>query len=641
MKQIFILLFLFTAGLSASAQDSLNRPFSFAYLADIHIAENTNRIDDAIACVNDINNLPQIKFVIIAGDITEFGADEEIKTAKTIFDRLKVPYYIVAGNHDAKWSESGCNTFVKVFGYEGFDFDYGGIKFIGCNSGPNMRMAPALVPRETIVWLDSLSCKIDPAQPVFFVNHYPMDTSVLNYTQVLDRLKRINTQFILNGHWHQDRAMTYEGIPAAIGRSTQRAGKDGPGYNIVTVNGALVTMQERVADIIKDGRNTGKSVTKSPWLMLRMSNGVPYNTNISYPRDDYSCNAQYPNVKEIWRIEESADIGAGAVESNGSVVYTTTAGSVVCVDSKTGQQRWNVKLGGKIFSTPAVSGNIVVVGCTDNYIYGLDLLTGNKKWSYKCGKSVMGAVNIYKGVAYIGASDHTFRAINAKTGKLIWENRDVAGFIEAKAFVDNEQVVVGDWANRLYSFNTKNGKTQWIWQNKGSRMFSPAAVWPVKANGRIFFVTPERYSYAVDAKTGKQLFREYGGRESIGLSPDKSTYYIKVMKDSVFAFSTSQIIKDKDDVAHPKRVWRVSADFHYEIAPTPITSVANGGKEGKGLIFIPTDKGNIIALNLTDGSVAWRHKVSFALVNSILPLLNNRLLVCTMDGIVTVIEYGQ
>ena len=111
------------------------------------------------------------------------------------------------------------------------------------------------------------------------------------------------------------------------------------------------------------------------------------------------------------------------------------------------------------------------------------------------------------------------------------------------------------------------------------------------------------------------------------------------MKDSVFAFSTLQIVKDKEGVVHPKSVWRVSADFHYEIAPTPMVSTPKGGKDGKGLLFVPTDKGNIVALNLTDGSIAWRHKVSFALINSILPLPDNKLLVCTMDGIVTLLQY--
>ena len=92
--------------------------FSFAYLSDVHISLGSKSVEDAEACVADINKNPQIKFSIFAGDITEFGTDEEIALAKSIFDKLENPYYIVAGNHDAKWSESGCNSFVKAFGYE-------------------------------------------------------------------------------------------------------------------------------------------------------------------------------------------------------------------------------------------------------------------------------------------------------------------------------------------------------------------------------------------------------------------------------------------------------------------------------------------------------------------------------------------
>ena len=234
------------------AQDN-RRAFTFAFLSDIHIAEGAKSNEDALLCIEDINKNPHIEFSIFAGDITEFGSDEEIKIAKSIFDKLSNPYYIVAGNHDSKWSESGCNTFVNIFGYEGFEFDKGGIKFIGCNSGPNMRMAPALVPRETIVWLDSLSKSIDKKQPVVFINHYPMDTSVLNYTQVIDILKKMNVQLIMNGHWHQDRAMSYEGIPGVIGRSTQSKGNRWPGYTIVKVERSTITFSERVAARSVDG----------------------------------------------------------------------------------------------------------------------------------------------------------------------------------------------------------------------------------------------------------------------------------------------------------------------------------------------------------------------------------------------------
>ncbi len=627
--------------------------FSFAYMSDIHIALGAKAIEDAEACVKDINANPNIAFSVIAGDITEFGSDEEIAMAKSIFDKLEKPYYIVAGNHDAKWSESGCNTFLKEFGYEEFEFDYQGIKFIGTNSGPNMRMAPALLPRESMVWLDSISKTIDPVQPVVFINHYPMDTSMLNYTQVLDVLKTMNTQLIMNGHWHQDRAMVYEGIPAMIGRSTMCTGKEGPGYNIVKVEGSTITFSERIAAgtrNVKGEKVAVKAKTKHPWHTLRMSNGPAFDNTIEYKREDYAINKEYPNVKPVWKRQDNSDIGGGATivgkysvgiekESKTRVVYANTAGYVYALSAFDGSVVWSYKAGGKIFSTPAVSGGIVVFGCSDNNVYALDLNSGSLKWKYECGKSVLGSPAIMGGIVYIGASDHCFRALNLKSGKLVWNYDKIRGFIEARAFVDKEQVVIGDWKNSLYSFNPKSGKLQWEWQNRGSRMLSPAAVFPEKAHGKIFIATPERVSYAIDAKTGEQLWRARGGREAVGLSPEKDVYYIKTMLDTVFAYSTTETIKNAQGKTLPKTKWAVSAEYGYEIAPTTITSIAGEGKDGEGLLFIPTDKGNIVALNCKDGSIAWKHKFSMALINYIIPLGNHRILVSAMDGFVGILEY--
>ena len=625
-------------GCRQKSQAQYQSDFTFAYMSDVHIALGGKSVEDAEACVRDINANPNIAFSILAGDITEFGSDEEIALAKSIFDKLDKPYYIVAGNHDAKWSESGCNTFVKEFGYEEFEFDYGGIKFIGTNSGPNMRMAPALLPRESMVWLDSLSKTVDSKQPVFFVNHYPMDTSMLNYGQVLDILKRMNTQLIMNGHWHQDRAMEYEGIPGMIGRSTMATGKEGPGYTIVEIFGPIVTFSERIAD-------QGK--TNAPWHILHMTKRAPFDASKEYPRTSYAVNEQYQNVKAVWKFQDNSDIGAGAVMAAGAagdtvvagsiVVYANTAGYVCALSGQNGSVLWKYKTDGKVFSTPAVSGNTVVVGSTDNHVYALDLDGGSLKWKYRCGKSVLGSPTIFGGIVYIGASDNCFRALDLKTGGLVWEYTGIKGFIESKAFADSDQIVVGDWANTLYSFNPQNGKLQWSWSNKGSRMLSPAAVFPAKANGKIFIATPERVSYALDAKTGKQLWRARGGRESVGLSPDKNHYYIKTMMDTVFAYSTADLAAV--GASTPEILWSSNAGFGYEIAPTPITSIAGEGKDGTGLLFVPTDKGNIIALNCKDGSIAWKHRFSSALINYIQPLGGNRILVSAMDGFVGVLEY--
>lgn len=643
----------------------------FAVMSDVHISIGAPSVEGTAACVEDINKNPDIQFVIISGDIANFGADDELACAKNIFDKLNKPWFIVAGNHDATWSESGTNSFAKAFGYERFSFDAGGIKFLGTQCGPNVRMAPALIPRESMLWLDSCINALPDNQPFVFVNHYPLDSSLLKYDEVLNLLKKKNIQFSINGHWHTDNAMDYEGIPGAIVRSTLATKKGDIGYVIVNVEGATVTFSDKVVG--KDERN--------PWFTLRMSNGAPYNKEIKYEHPLNTMNSRYPQIKELWRVENSADIGCAAaiwrpgeamvqpnaganalpsvsnkIKKGDIAIYADEAGYIYGLNAVTGSKLWSYKTEGKIFSSPAVANlsggktvsgkeeGIVVIGSTDNYIYALKAKTGKLIWKFKCRKSVLGTANIYNGRVYIGASDGSMRALNLKNGKLIWENNEVKGFMEARPYVDNEQVVMGDWATNLYSFNPKNGKTQWIWSTKkSSMMLSPAEVWPVKSEGKIIFVTPERINYQIDAKTGELFAKSYGGRESIGLSPDGKYYFIKNMKDTVRAYKAGEMFISNSQMQRAKTgipvKWQTITDYGYEIAPTPVTCSVGNGKNNEGIAFIPTDKGNIYALNIADGSIAWERHVAGALINYILPIGQNQLLISTMDGIVTVLEY--
>ena len=107
-------------------------PLKFVHLSDTHVGSGTGA-DDLRRSVQDINQDNSIQFVVISGDITEFGADKEILLAKQILDSLQKPWYIIPGNHDGNWSESGANTFKKVFGNETFYFKAGDYFFLGTN----------------------------------------------------------------------------------------------------------------------------------------------------------------------------------------------------------------------------------------------------------------------------------------------------------------------------------------------------------------------------------------------------------------------------------------------------------------------------------------------------------------------------
>ena len=150
MKQGLLLILLFCI-FKSSAQ---TKPFRFAFISDTHIGSpNGGAEEDLRRTVADINSMTDVAFVVITGDITELGTDAEIKLAKQILDSLDVAYYIIPGNHDTGWSGSGGLSFTKIFGDEKFHFNYNGIHFLGCASGPYVRMSDGHVPRHAVDWL--------------------------------------------------------------------------------------------------------------------------------------------------------------------------------------------------------------------------------------------------------------------------------------------------------------------------------------------------------------------------------------------------------------------------------------------------------------------------------------------------------
>jgi 3',5'-cyclic AMP phosphodiesterase CpdA len=178
--------------------------FKFAHVTDTHVGSETGA-NDLRNTVNDLNRMTDIKFVLITGDITEFGSDSQLRLAKQILDSLTIPWYIIPGNHDMKWSESAGTSFAKIFGYERFVFDFDGYKFIGLHQGPRMRMGDAYWSPEDIQWTDSVLNSIsDKRQRLIVATHYPADSGIANYSELTTKFREYNTQALLNGHWHSN-----------------------------------------------------------------------------------------------------------------------------------------------------------------------------------------------------------------------------------------------------------------------------------------------------------------------------------------------------------------------------------------------------------------------------------------------------
>lgn len=593
----------------------------FAFITDDHYSEGSRSISDLRACIRDINQQDSIAFVVFGGDITDFGTGEQFRSFKSMADSLDVKYWVIAGNHDANWSESGCNDFLTTFGYEQFEFEYGGWRFLGTNCGPDMRMSPALVPRESILWMRSLK----PKKSIFF-NHYPLDSCMLNYFDVLKAVKKADVRYVIGGHMHANRKYDYSGLPGSLCRSSL-AGKNAPGYTIVRIKGDDITLSER--------RVWSSSAIEFPaWnkvAMKHVADTVTYDSHGlpgDYPWMRYDVNDSYPQVREVWRINEKANVVAGFAHNGKLAFYPTSNGEMVARSLKDGRQKWRKSLSGKIFSTPAISGKYVVTGCSDGYIYALNAGNGKLLWKHKCNKAVVASPVIMNGKVYCAASDGCFRCLNLKDGSSFWTFTEVRGHASSTPYIDEDQVVFGTWGNTLYSLDPATGRLQWKWEvGKRSKMYSPANCVPVKSKGRIFVAVPDRHVYAIDAKTGKQLFSIPMGRDAICLSEDGSTVFAKTLFSSTYAFSA-------DMVKGEPLKWDVNNHTRYELSPSPLC-------ERDGVVLHPTDKGNIIALDASDGHFLWAHKISIGLVNPLDVVSSGKglfFLASTMDGAVTLIS---
>ena len=149
--------------------------------------------------------------------------------------------------------------------------------------------------------------------------------------------------------------------------------------------------------------------------------------------------------------------------------------------------------------------------------------------------------------------------------------------------------------------------------------FSPAAVWPVAADGKVFITDPQRAMTAIDIHTGNTVWRTFQSmvRETIGLSEDGERIYSKTMNDSIVCYAAQ--------VDTPRELWATNIGFCYEHAPSMQV-------EKEGVMFGSTKEGLIFALEGKTGKVLWKHKIGNSLISTVVPLNGHEVLFTATSG---------
>ncbi len=591
--------------------------FRFAQLTDLHLSPNNpNPTEDLLRSVAQINATDNIDFVLVTGDITEEGDRASMEKVKSCLDLLKVKYYVALGNHETKWSDSGCTAFGEIFGSERFEFEHKGFLFLGFNSGPLMRMAYGHVVPQDIRWMTERMEQAGKDKPVILVSHYPMkEGDVDNWYEVTDAVRPFNVRLFIGGHYHADQVHRYDGIPGVLMRSNLRDKDNKQGYGIYEITSdSIKVFTQRIGEPAKQ------------WASFSLTEEYYDHQGKAEKYPDFSVNQEYAKAKEQWVVQTGAGIYCSPAVENDQVFVGDDLGCLTAYALKNGKKLWSFASGKRIVGTPAVSQGIVVFGSADRTIYGLNAADGSLRWKVEASEPVLGAVTIHEGIAYVGASDKSFRAIDIQSGKVVWNYDQVKGYIETKPLIADNKVIFSAWDNTLYALDKTTGKEIWKWTGGLTRMhFSPAAVWPVASNGKVFIADPQRAMTAIDLQNGETIWRTFRSqvRETIGLSEDGERVYSKTMNDSIVCYSTL--------TNTPEQVWASNVGFGYEHAPSM-------PQEKDGVMYGSTKEGLLFALEAKTGKIIWKHKIGNSLINTVVPLNGREVLFTATSGEVGLIR---
>ena len=582
MRRIFALL-VAVAIVSVTLQAGVVR---LAILSDVHVTPGNLNMKKLTEAVTEIN-ATDVDAVMMTGDLTNEGSDEQLQTVKGILDGITHPLYVIPGNHENNWSQSACKTFNDLWGNDRFAFTVDKLVVVGMNCGPFMKMGDGHIKQEDLLWLDStLNAMVKPGMKVLSVNHYPILDDLDNYRAYVDILKKYPVVTHQCGHYHSWRLYETDGINGVMVRALDMGNRNF-GYTLMNIDldRQWITVYNKV-------------IGEAPVVMFSYRINLDYYTP-QLPQENYTVPAGF-DLRRI--VADNASIFTRVGVDKKNLYYGNSLGYCKAVDKQSGELRWQYKTDGMLFSRPAVSDKSVILPTSDKRLVWLDKKSGKQQWQYEAQGPYVADGVVRDGILYQGGY-MTFQAWDVNSHSLLWNFDSIQNYCQAAPVVDGGDVIFGAWDTVLRSLNRRTGELNWEWFNgRPTVQFSPGNVVPVVTPDHVVIVAPDRVTTAIDRKSGKQLWREKNDnkvRESLGRSADGKVAYAKTMDGELIAMSTG----DKYEL-----LWKVDLGFGYEHAPCIVL-------EHKGYIYCGSRRGMLAVVNAATHQLEFTYRLGISEVN--------------------------
>ena len=453
-------------------------------------------------------------------------------------------------------------------------------------------------------WLEEKLMSVKPGQEVVFYIHHPLDGDVDNWFNVTNMLRNYDITSVLHGHGHSNRIVNFNGIPAAMGRSTLSKNKSW-GYNIVSSTKDSLLFYE----INRENKS-------------KLWGGIGKANDTIVPKIDSLQFINY-DVNILWKEELNSSMSASLFPGKDKLFAATKDGILHCY-SFDGKKLWSYDTHGTVFSRPVQNRDIVAVGTIEGDLITINVNTGEALQIIGITEPITSQLISYDlknndkltaGVI-VGTANGNLFCYDLYTLELIWENNSAQGMIETLPLYVKDKIIFGCWDNYLYCVDAKTGVLNWKWTGNKNFYYSPAAHWTVTDGRNVYVSTPDKFVSAVDLLQGTTVWRknDFASWESIGIDSQGKNLLIKSLTDKFYIVDakTGKLIKE------------VNAKFGLDTMP-------NQPVEDNGNIFWGSKNGSVY---LIDKKYNWKPLLftGTSRVHSVYHLKDNLYAASNMDG---------
>jgi outer membrane protein assembly factor BamB len=254
---------------------------------------------------------------------------------------------------------------------------------------------------------------------------------------------------------------------------------------------------------------------------------------------------------------------------------------------------WTIDAHDTLEFPPSVGYGRVYLAQQKGLFFALNAKTGKVSWRKSLSRCAASTPTVGKGVVYVSYMHHVeclqgqegadgfVAAWDAQTGKERWRYRTAP--VESSPLLHGNRVYFGSWDHGVHALNAKTGKR--IWRFHANNEVNTSAAW---WRGRIIIGDDSGTLYALSAKTGKLLWSSGAGTEFWYATPTIAygRVYIGNTDGTMYAFGARS----------GKLLWaRPLGSYIYGAAAVY-----------RRKVFVGTYDGKFYALDAATGDVRWQ-----------------------------------